>query len=120
MVLAILTEKFISGLFKKKEPEHLIVPKIEQIRTPAQKRGREGGDEMAEPVDDMDVDETGDLALSPRTTRLFYERAKKMHEDYVKLSRRRSRPRMTRSRRPTTTWGTTRARWKKRRRWPRT
>ena len=45
-------------------------------------------DEMSKPVDAMDVDEMEeeDLPMSPTTARLFYERAKKMHEDYVKLS----------------------------------
>lgn len=51
--------EFISGFFRKLPTGHLIVPKVELIRTPATKRHRDGEeeDEMAEPVEDMDVDE---------------------------------------------------------------
>jgi hypothetical protein len=103
-VLAIIVEKFISGFFRKLPTGHLTVPKVELIRTPATKRHRDGEeeDEMAEPVEDMDVDEIGGLPMSPRTARLFYERAKKMREDYVKLSKEKiHRPRMTMSGGPT-------------------
>eukprot|EP00435_Cladocopium_sp_Y103_P016475 s878_g4.t1 len=87
VVFAIITEKFISGYFKKAPAGHLIVPKEEQIRTPVPKRLREGDDgDWAEPVDEMEVDEIGGRAMSPKTARMFYDRAKAMHEDYVKLA----------------------------------
>ena len=89
VIIAIIVEKHISGFFKKPQMEHFMVPKVEQIRQPAPKRYREGDEEMdamAQPVD-MDVDESEEMTpRSPRTVRLFYERVKKMHEDYVKLA----------------------------------
>lgn len=48
---------------------------------------------MAEPVDDMDVDEIGSLSMSPMKGRLFYERVKRTTSSFP---RRRSGPRMTR------------------------
>ena len=79
------------------------MPKVELIRTPATKRHRDGEeeDEMAEPVEDMDVDEMEACQCLPGQQDFSTSVQRKCAKTMSSTPKRRSRPRMTMSGGPT-------------------